>query len=104
MTKREQRAKRTIRRRVVNVILILGIVMLYTFVSYLDTHYTKDATIIHTSNNYYAVAVDDAGNEWEFCADNVFVNQKVKLKMHTNNTNSIYDDKVVGVKIIAEVE
>jgi hypothetical protein len=77
---------------------------MYALASYIDTHYTREAVVVHTANNYYAVAVDNAGNEWEFCADNVFVNQKVKLKMHTNNTNSIYDDKVIGVEVIAEAE
>jgi hypothetical protein len=92
------------KHRVKMIAIVVVIVVMYALASYIDTHYTREAVVVHPANNYYAVAVDNAGNEWEFCADNVFVNQKVKLKMHTNNTNSIYDDKVIGVEVIAEAE
>jgi hypothetical protein len=92
------------KHRVKMIAIVVVIVVMYALASYIDTHYTREAVVVHTANNYYAVAVDETGNEWEFCADNVFVNQKVKLKMHTNNTNSIYDDKVIGVEVIAEAE
>ena len=105
MTKKEVRAKRRARRTVVRTIIIIVVMLaMYVLASYVDTHYTREATILHTVNDYYAVAVDEQGNEWEFCADNVFVGQKIEMKMFTNNTTTIYDDEVVGVKIVAEVE
>lgn len=103
MTKKEVRAKRRARRVTVRTIIIIVVMItMYLLASYIDTHYTREATIIHTVNNYYAVAVDDCGNEWKFCADNVHVGQTIDMKMYTNHTNTIYDDEVVDIKIVAE--
>ena len=105
MTKKEVRAKRRARRTIVRtIIIIIVMTTMCALASYVDTHYTREATIIHTADNYYAVAVDKQGNEWEFCADNVFVGQIIEMKMFTNHTTTIYDDEVVGVKIVAEVK
>ena len=83
------------------VILMLGI---YIFASYIDTHYTREAVTTYTDNTGRVVAMDNSGNIWEFKADNLDAGQTIKMKMYTNNTNTIYDDEVVGVKIVAEVE
>lgn len=105
MTKKEVRAKRrAVRRRVRTIVIIIVMIMMYVFVSYINTHYTREATVIHTANNYYAVAVDNNGNEWEFCADNICVGQEIEMKMYTNHTDTIYDDEVVGIKIVAGVK
>ena len=106
MTKREARAqRRAVRRRVRTVVIIILMIMMCMLASYIDTHYTKEATIIHTTNSHHVVvAIDEQGNEWEFCADNVFVGQTIEMKMFTNNTTTIYDDEVVDIKVVAEVK
>lgn len=103
MTKKEARAKRRVRRTTIRtIIIIIVMITMYLLVSYIDTHYTREATIIHTVNNYCAVAVDNNGNQWKFCADDIHVGQTIDMKMYTNHTDTIYDDKVVDIKIVAE--
>ena len=106
MTKKEVRAKRRARRTTVRTIIIIVVMIaMYVLASYVDTHYTTTATIAYQDNTGRVVAVDEHnGNMWEFKADNVYAGQTIKMKMYTNNTTTIYDDEVVGVKIIAEVE
>lgn len=106
MTKTEVRAKRrAVRRRVRTIVVIIVMIMMCVLASYIDTHYTREVTVIHTANNnYYAVAVDNNGNEWEFCADNIYVGQKIEMRMFNNHTTNIYDDEVVGIKIVAGVK
>ena len=106
MTAREVRAKKRARVKVVRTVaIVIAMIAMYVFASYVDTHYTTTATVSYADNTGRVVAVDEHnGNMWEFKADNVYAGQTVKLKMYTNNTTTIYDDEVVGVKIIAEVE
>ena len=103
MTQNKTRVnKRVVKRRVGVVMMAIAIIALSVFVSYIDTHYTREAVVIHTANNYYAVAVDEQGNEWEFCADDISVGQKISMTMYNNNSITIYDDEVVDIKVIAE--
>ena len=105
MTKKEVRAKRRARRTVVRTIIIIVVMLaMYVVASYVDTHYTREAITTYTDNTGRVVAIDNSGNIWEFKADNLDAGQKIKMRMFTNNTNTIYDDEVVGVKIVAEVK
>lgn len=106
MTKKEVRAKRRARRVTVRTIIIIVVMIaMYVLASYVDTHYTTTATISYADNTGRVVAVDEHnGNMWEFKADNVYAGQTIKMRMFTNHTTTIYDDEVVGVKIVTEVE
>lgn len=106
MTQREVRAKRRARRTTVRtIIIIIVMIAMYVLASYVDTHYTTTATVTYQDNTGRVVAVDEHnGNMWEFKADNVYAGQTIEMRMFTNNTTTIYDDEVVGVKIVAEVE
>lgn len=93
------------KHRVKMIAIVITMIAMYVLASYIDTHYTTTATIAYQDNTGRVVAVDEHnGNMWEFTADNVYAGQTIKMKMYTNNTTTIYDDEVVGVKIIAEVE
>ena len=61
------------KHRVKVIAIVVMMIVMYAIASYIDTHYTREATVIHTANNYYAVAVDEQGNEWEFCADDISI-------------------------------
>ena len=106
MTKKEVRAKRRARRTTVRtIIIIIVMTTMCALASYIDTHYTREAVVTYQDNTGRVVAIDEHnGNVWEFKADNVYAGQTIKMRMFTNHTTTIYDDEVVGVKIVAEVE
>lgn len=70
-------------------------------VEYIETHYTREATVIYTNDNNEVVVSDKAGNEWHFYGIGYVEGDAVKMKMFTNYTDSnIYDDEIVNVKIV----
>ena len=105
MTKKEVRAKRRARRTTVRtIIIVIVMIAMCTMASFVDTHYTREAVVTYADDTC-VIAVDDGGrNIWEFKATNLYKGQTIKMRMYTNNTTTIYDDEVVGVKVVAEVE
>lgn len=59
-----------------------------------ETHYFKNAVITYVRGNY-VVAEDDNGYEWEFNKEGFSVDDKVKLYVNTNCTESTREDDVV---------
>ncbi len=100
MTKTNTRVRRIV-KNIMIIIMILVVLLMYVLASYLDTHYKRDAIVIHTTNNCYAVAIDNSGNKWEFCAEDISIGDAVVMQMYTNHSDTIYDDEVVGIKKIA---
>lgn len=100
MTKTNTRVRRTVKSIMILTMIII-VLLMYVLASYVDTHYKRDAVVIHTSNNHYAVAIDNSGNKWEFCAEDIHAGDIVVMKMYTNCSDTIYDDEVVGIKIVA---
>lgn len=63
-------------------------------VGYYENHYTKTMTVTDIDKNTVYL-VDSQGEEWSIYANNVKVNDKVKVLIFTNNTdNKITDDKI----------
>lgn len=76
----------------------------YTVASYIDTHYTKEATITYINHQTEeCTALDEQGYLWTFKANNLDCGQEVKLIMNNNHTIDNTDDKVVNVRIRANV-
>ena len=89
--------------RVINTLRAIAIVIVFailiTMVSYVECHYTQDATITALEEDDEIVFVDARGEEWSFFGDGYEVGQKVKVTFYTNHTDGyIYDDVVYTVK------
>lgn len=90
-------------RRVVTTIIIIIAIMLYALVSYIDTHYTREAIVTNVEQSL-VTATDDDGNMWQFKATNMYEGECIKMTMHNNHTIMNYDDEVVDVKVLVEVK
>ena len=65
---------------------------------YIDTHYTREATVIDVVSDE-VVVIDEFGDEWSFIGDGYKVNDNVTLVIHNNTTmNTIVDDKIIDIK------
>ena len=89
--------------RVINTLKAIAIVIVFailiTMVSYVECHYTQDATITALDEDGEVVFVDARGEEWSFFGDDYEVGQKVKVTFYTNHTDRcIYDDVVYIVR------
>ena len=89
--------------RVINTLKAIAIVTVFTtlvaMVSYVEYHYTQDATITALEENDEVVFVDARGEEWSFFGEGYEVGQEVKVTFYTNNTDGyIYDDVVYIVR------
>ena len=89
--------------RVINALRVIAIVtvfaILITMVSYVECHYTQEATITALGKDDEVVFVDARGEEWSFFGDGYEVGQKVKVTFYTNHTDrDIYDDIVYIVR------
>lgn len=81
---------------------ILIVVVALLFCGWTEQYYTKEATVIEV-NKYNDVVcfIDDRGFKWEAEATNIKEGQRVLLLMNNNQTDrDIFDDQVVGVKIL----
>ena len=89
--------------RVINILRAIAIVtvftILITMVSYVECHYTQDATITALEEDGEVVFVDARGEEWSFFGEGYEVGQEVKVTFYTNHTDRcIYDDVVYIVR------
>ena len=89
--------------RVINTLRAIAIVIVFailiTMVSYVECHYTQDATITALEENDEVVFVDARGEEWSFFGDGYEVGQEVRVTFYTNHTDGcIYDDVVYIVR------
>ena len=89
--------------RVINTLRAIAIVIVFailiTMVSYVECHYTQDATITALEEDDEVVFVDARGEEWSFFGEGYEVGQEVKVIFYTNHTDGyIYDDVVYIVK------
>lgn len=89
--------------RVINTLKAIAIVTVFVtlvaMVSYVECHYTQDATITALEEDDEVVFVDARGEEWSFFGEGYEVGQEVKVTFYTNNTDGyIYDDVVYIVK------
>ena len=89
--------------RVINTLRVIAIAIVFAIlvamVSYVECHYTQDATITALEENNEVVFVDARGEEWSFFGDGYEVGQEVRVTFYTNHTDrDIYDDVVSIVK------
>ena len=89
--------------RIINTLRAIAIVIVFailiTMVSYVECHYTQDATITALEENDEVVFVDARGEEWSFFGEGYEVGQEVRVTFYTNHTDrDIYDDVVHIVK------
>lgn len=89
--------------RVINTLRAIAIVIVFAtliaMVSYVECHYTQDATITALEENDEVVFVDARGEEWSFFGKGYEVGQEVRVTFYTNHTDGyIYDDVVYMVK------
>lgn len=76
--------------------IMLLVITAFLIVGHIETHYSMIATVTYINNNDYVTVVDSKGDTWAFYGTDFSIGDKVKLKMFTNCTDSIYDDEVVG--------
>lgn len=81
------------------MLMIVCVFVFFCLCSYVETNYTREATVISNNNNN-CIVEDKAGNQWKVNLS-CNVNSKVKLYMNTNNTDSnINDDTIKRIKVI----
>lgn len=97
MKRRNNMMKRRARAQMIGLIVILTVLLMLS--SYIDTRYTREATV-DSINGTTVEFVDTLGYTWTATdVDNVVEGQTVVLKMYTNNTNSIItDDKIIKIE------
>ena len=86
---------------IVEVVCIAFVVACFLFVSYNESHYTKDMTVYDMRNE--TITFEDAqGNLWDYETDidrNFERDTVYKVTMFTNHTdNNIYDDEITRIK------
>ena len=65
---------------------------------YIDTHYTREATIVDVVSDE-VVVIDEFGDEWSFIGDGYKVNDNVTLVIYNNTTmNTTVDDEIINIK------
>ena len=89
--------------RVINTLRVIAIAIVFAIlvamVSYVECHYTQDATITALEETDEVVFVDARGEEWSFFGEGYEVGQEVRVTFYTNHTDGyIYDDVVYTVK------
>ena len=89
--------------RVINTLKAIAIVIVFATLlavaSFVECHYTQDATITALEEDGEVVFVDARGEEWSFFGEGYEVGQEIKVTFYTNHTDGcIYDDVVYTVK------
>lgn len=75
------------------VILIIGVIC------WAEPRYQRKDCVVVEVEQDLVVVQDQCGYEWEYYTDDTIkVGERVDLKMHTNFTDTITDDIVIGVK------
>ena len=75
------------------------VIILIGFCGYIETHYTRQATVIEVNGDVITVE-DNCGYLWDFEGDGFTVGDNVSIKMYNNTTdNIIKDDEIINVTI-----
>lgn len=81
-------------------LLIIITMIIFSIVSWYESHYIRDAKVIKVSNNIVTV-IDRTKNVWTFEGTDFDINDIVELLMTTKHTkDNIYDDEIIKVKKI----
>ena len=69
---------------------------------YIDTHYTREATVVKINEDEIVVE-DSIQHHWSFYGEDYKIGDKIKMTMFNNYTDSnIYDDKIIKVKKVVD--
>lgn len=80
------------------ILKVIAVIAILASVCYVSAYYTRpNCKVIEVSGEVITVE-DRGGNIWEFYGEGYCVGDKVNLKMYTNCTEEIADDKIVSVK------
>ena len=92
-------AKRYIKDILFGLIFWGVVIILMGFCGYIETHYTRQATVIEVNGDVITVE-DNCGYLWDFGGDGFTVRDNVSMKMYNNTTdNIIKDDEIINVII-----
>ncbi len=91
--------KRRIKDILFSLIFLGVFIILMGFCGYIETHYTRQATVIEVNGDVITVE-DNCGYLWDFKGNGFTVGDNVSMKMYNNTTDSIIkDDKIINVTI-----
>jgi len=82
------------------IAIITFVIALFYFSAWIESHYTRKATVIKIKNNVVTV-IDDSNNVWDFEGENFYINDEVELLMNNSQTDCyIFDDIIENAKKI----
>ena len=82
------------------IAIVIFIIALFYFSAWIESHYTKKATVIKVENDIVTV-IDSNGYIWDFEGNNFSIDDKVELLMNNSQTDCyIFDDVIENVKKI----
>lgn len=86
------------RKAITTTIITIIMLTLFYVSAWIETHYTREATVIEVNDNIVTV-VDNTNNFWSFEGTEFNVNDKVTMTMDSMNTDlNIYDDEIINVE------
>lgn len=82
------------------ITIFIAIIVMILSISYYESHYTRyNCEVVEVQDNYIKAYDSATDTVWEFYADGLRIGDRVDLRMYTNNTTHIYDDKVQDISI-----
>ena len=90
--------KNMINKLVTFVLALVAFCAVLAFSAYVETHYTRECTVIDVSNDVITLK-DECGYLWEYEGTGCEAGDKVIVKMYNNHTDSnVFDDVIIDVK------
>ena len=94
--------KEKIEDTVIGILLIGVFIFIMGVAGYIETHYTREATVIKINEDEIVVE-DSIHHHWVFYGKDYKIGDKIKMTMFNNYTDSnIYDDKIIKVKKVVD--
>lgn len=88
----------TIIKRVGIITGMLSVCFVIFICGWMDTHYIRQATVTRITNNVVTIT-DTTNNVWTCEATKLKVNDRIKVLMDNNGTDTnIYDDIIIKIK------
>ena len=90
--------KNMINKLLAFMIALVAFCAVLAFSAYVETHYTRECTVIDVSNEVITLK-DECGYLWEYEGTGCETGDKVIAKMYNNHTDSnVFDDVIIDVK------
>ena len=78
-------------------IIVVLVVTVFGLFGSLDARYTKEVTVIKTTNQQ-TIVKDAQGHQWTIDSGDYEIGQHLTVVLDTNNTSKVTDDEIVKVK------